>query len=705
MQRWRQRAVAGLVALAGAAAGAAADPPEGFVRELVLSGLDQPIDLAFLPDGRCLVLEKGGMVWIVDVDRDPATAAPYLELPEIDPLGAWSMALPADPGADPSLSVYYAHDATERFRVARFAHLGDHADPCSAILVWQDANDWYPINIHRGSGIAFGPDGMLYLTVGEEQEGPQAQDLTRSGGKAVRIDRDGLIPPDNPFIDGPGGNDDSIWALGLRNPFRAAWDMPSRRFLIADVGGFFFEELNLGVRGANYGWPMCEGAVCDDAAHPKCVCVEHSDPIFAYPTPGSAAIVGGFVYRGDRFPRDPYFGAYFYGDYMRQHLRYVTFDADEATVTGDAMFDPSVGRIVALDQGTDGGLYFLEHLAGKLWRIAATVDDAPPVVIATSADPAEGGAPLAVSLSADAIDPEGGAIEYRWRLGDGGSASGQEVEHVYAERGRYQAWVEVSDAGRTTLAGPVLVDVGQPPVVSVDSPRAGALFRAGDEIVLGATFSDPDEPLQGADVGWIVRRFHQGKQQVVYGPASGAGGSFMVPISGVEFEASSGYEIIATAFDSDGFTATDSVSVYADTVTLALETQPPGLMLVLDGVPVEAPLAVSALVDMERVVGAASQCVDGVLYGFAGWSDGGGPFHSIVVPGRDLTLIATFTPGGPASGDVNQDGQTNSTDMVGVILGWGACPPGVSCPADQDCSGVVDVLDLLLVILNWTIQP
>src|SRR5690606_16239795 len=154
---------------------------------------------------------------------------------------------------------------------------------------------------HYGGGLAFGPDGKLYLTTGEEFDGNQAQDLTRAGGKVIRINKDGTIPTDNPFADGPGGNLDEIWALGLRNPYRAHWDLVGQRFYIGDVGGNVQttarEEIHYGVAGANFGWPQCEGE-CEDPAF--------EDAIYSYghtgTTPNGGAITAGFVYRGGSFP-------------------------------------------------------------------------------------------------------------------------------------------------------------------------------------------------------------------------------------------------------------------------------------------------------------------------------------------------------------------------------------------------------------------
>ena len=165
----------------------------------------------------------------------------------------------------------------------------------SEVVLYED-----PVNAnaeHHGGAIMFGNDGKLYFTTGEHFDAGVAQNLASPRGKIHRINLDGTIPTDNPFYDGAGPNWDSIWAYGLRNPFRAFYDAPTGRMYIGDVGGNDYstakEEVNLGARGANYGWPDYEG-YCSAPC---------TTPLFAYPHNGrDSAVVSGFVYHGTAFP-------------------------------------------------------------------------------------------------------------------------------------------------------------------------------------------------------------------------------------------------------------------------------------------------------------------------------------------------------------------------------------------------------------------
>ncbi len=143
---------------------------------------------------------------------------------------------------------------------------------------------------HNGGALRFGPDGKLYVGVGENANAALAQDLSSPLGKMLRFNDDGSIPSDNPFFDTQAGLAQAVWAYGLRNPFTFAFEPGTGRMHINDVGQGQWEEIDLGARGANYGWPLSEG--------PDGVVPGITAPLFAYAheaaaTPGSGP--GGFV--------------------------------------------------------------------------------------------------------------------------------------------------------------------------------------------------------------------------------------------------------------------------------------------------------------------------------------------------------------------------------------------------------------------------
>src|SRR4030095_7719083 len=143
-------------------------------------------------------------------------------------------------------------------RVSRFEANGDVAVPGSETTIL-DLNNLSSATNHNGGAIHFGPDGKLYIAVGENANGANSQTLTNLLGKMLRINADGSIPSDNPFFNIATGNNRAIWALGLRNPFTFDFQPGTGRMFINDVGELTWEEINDGIAGSNYGWPNCEG--------------------------------------------------------------------------------------------------------------------------------------------------------------------------------------------------------------------------------------------------------------------------------------------------------------------------------------------------------------------------------------------------------------------------------------------------------------
>jgi glucose/arabinose dehydrogenase len=227
---------------------------------------------------------------------------------------------------------------------------------------------------HQGGAIHFGPDGRLYIAIGEQTTETPAQDLDSLRGKILRINPDGSIPADNPFFSKTTGKYRAIWTIGNRNPFCFAFQSETGKMFINDVGGAK-EEINEGKPGANYGWPVVEHGQRSDPDDPR----HFTDCIHSYPV---ASITGGAFCPRDP-PGDPRWpgalrGRYFFADYMRGFIQ--TLDPDNlAEKPRD--FATGLGKITDLAFGPDGALYVLDRNAwvidkdfkpntGTLYRIS-----------------------------------------------------------------------------------------------------------------------------------------------------------------------------------------------------------------------------------------------------------------------------------------------------------------------------------------------
>ena len=242
--------------------------PTGFVDEVIIgSGLTFPTAFEFLPDGRMLVTEFRGRVLVLQPGASVVDPTPVLDLPNIfqeDVTAGGERGL-VNVVADPDFAtngyfyLFYTAASPQRDRVSRFTMVGNTANPSTEVVIWQAVANSTSTD-HHGGALSFGPDGRLYISTGDNGDPPSSQPLSSDHGKVLRVNKDGSVPSDNPFVDGKGPNVDAIWARGLRNPYRFSFDPTTSRMFIGDVGQNLTEELNLGVAGANYGWPTCEGA-------------------------------------------------------------------------------------------------------------------------------------------------------------------------------------------------------------------------------------------------------------------------------------------------------------------------------------------------------------------------------------------------------------------------------------------------------------
>jgi glucose/arabinose dehydrogenase/PKD repeat protein len=633
----------------------------GFQNEILATGFDLPTNIEFLPDGRMLVGEIAGIIKMLPPPYTTPDPTPFLDL-DIDiagyaglQQGIFDIALDPDFTSNHFYYVFYTNDSPNRDRLSRFtANVAvDGTVPGSEVILYEDP---LPSDTeHHGGAVNFGNDGKIYFTTGEHFNATNAQDLTGPRGKIHRINPDGTVPTDNPFYDGAGPNWDSIWAYGLRNPFRAFYDAPTGRLLVADVGGndyaTAYEELDLGVRGANYGWPDCESGDCGNPGY--------TSAIYAYPHLGrDACITGGFVYHGSAFPSS-YQGRYFFADYTQNWIKCLSFDA-QGNVDGVFDFEPPdgtsdgpYGDIVYLTEGPDGALYYVDlgysDVGGtfgvsKIRRIRYVQSNLPPTAVA-SANPTSGPAPLTVSFSsAGSSDPEGQPLTYSWTFGDGAASSAANPVHTYAQEGPYVARLEVSDGVNTTLGTPFTISVGNAPTCDILTPLQDSTFIAGDLIQFSGDASDlEDGTLPASAYLWNIDFLHAG--HVHPGPIySGVtSGTFTIPTSGHDFSGDTRYRITLTVTDSDGLQASAQVTIFPQKVDLSFDTLPSGLTLHLDGIARATPFVHDALIGFQHTIEARDSSTATTLYTFQSWSDGGAALHTITVPASDQGYMATYS--------------------------------------------------------------
>ncbi|MFC7396949.1 PQQ-dependent sugar dehydrogenase [Chelatococcus sp. GCM10030263] len=340
------------------------------VVETVANGLNRPWSLAFLPDGRMLVTERGGSLRVVS--SEGAKSQPVAGVPEVKARGQGGL---LDVALDPNFSsnrLIYLSYAEPRAggragtAVAR-GRLDEDALRLSDVAVIFRQEPGYSGNNHYGSRLAFAPDGTLFVTLGERFDlRDRAQDLSTDLGKVVRINRDGSIPRDNPFV-GREGARPEVWSYGHRNPQAAAINPRTRVPWVIEHGPRGGDEVNIIRKGANYGWPVIGYGVHYSGAKIGVGTTRPGmeQPVFYWDP--SIAPSGMAFLTSNRYPG--WQGNLFTGALAGQMLVRLELSGDRV-LREERLLTDLGARIRDVRQGPDGLLYLLtDESNGRLLRL------------------------------------------------------------------------------------------------------------------------------------------------------------------------------------------------------------------------------------------------------------------------------------------------------------------------------------------------
>ncbi len=384
--------------------------PPGFDTSAFAGGFTYPTSARFLPDGRMLVADKQGELWLI-VDG-VTRATPVIDLrDQVDDYwdrGMVGLAVDPNFASNGYIYLYYALEngtgdgGPTTGRLSRFTMVGETANPDTEFIVLghQDQNtvrcselpvdsDCIPEDFygHEGGGLEFASDGTLWFSVGDSgswdlvnDQSLRAQDLTTFAGKLLHITALGKGVSTNPFWT---GNEDDIrsriYAYGFRNPFRITVHPATGIPYVGDVGWSGWEEINKVVAGGDYGWPCYEGtgqqagyaqsATCQTLYSQGTNAVKA--PLYAYPHQGGASVTGGIFLAGSAFPA-AYQNSYLFGDYAANYIHYLDLDAngDIPAGGGEQGFATGADGPVDFTIGPDGAVYYVAILAGEVRRIS-----------------------------------------------------------------------------------------------------------------------------------------------------------------------------------------------------------------------------------------------------------------------------------------------------------------------------------------------
>jgi glucose/arabinose dehydrogenase len=611
--------------------------PSGFSQVMVANGISNPTAMAFAPDGRIFVAQQSGQLRVIK--NGTLLSQPFISLSVNSSGERGLLGIAFDPNFNSNnyIYLYYTLSSAANNRISRFTANGDVAVSGSEQVIL-NLSPLSSATNHNGGHMQFGPDGKLYVGIGDNGEAVYAQTFDSYHGKILRINPDGSVPPGNPFTSG-SAQQQRVWSYGVRNPFTIAFQPGTGKLFVNDVGGNTWEEINDATAGGkNFGWPYSEGGGSS-----------YSNPLYAYGHGSSGgtgcAITGGTFFNpsSTNYP-STYTGRYFYIDFCSNWIDMLTLSGGSATRSNFA--SNIAGSPVSLITGTDGNLYFLSRDNSAVYKITYAGSSAPVITNQPQSVTVAQGNTATFYVSVTGSTP----LSYQWRKNganiSGASSSSYSISSVTtASAGTYS--VVVSNASGSVTSNNATLTVTSPnqaPSASITTPAAGTTYAGGNTISFSGTATDPENGnLATSAYNWYVLFYHGTHNHP--GPSvtkNGTGGSFNIPTTG-ETATDVFYRLYLVVTDPQGATDTVYRDIMPRTSTITLNTNPQGLDITLDGQPFKAPLTVTSVEGVIRSIGTTSpQSLNGSTYNYSNWAHGGSQTQTISTPVNNTSYTANF---------------------------------------------------------------
>ncbi|HVF73489.1 MAG TPA: PQQ-dependent sugar dehydrogenase [Acidimicrobiales bacterium] len=506
--------------------------PPGFTTAPIATGQGEfnLTDFTFLPGGGMLTAGKNGRVTYV-APNGAINVVGQVAVDNVGDLGLLGIGIGVD---FPHTGYLYATYEYQRMgktfsRLSQFT-VDNPATPTALASesVILDGIEHFEV-VHGMGRVIVDSDGTIWFAMGDASpfsynspESLRTQDLNEPYGKLFHINANGSGVPDNPFYDAtnPLSWRSRIWASGLRNPFRFSLAADGTPY-IGDVGANKIEEVNIGRKGANYGWPCYEGRAQKSGFTTAPVCqglYARNDATFSlyeYSHTIGRSITGGIHAYGDAYP-EPYRNAWFFGDYTASKIwtlettgSHELAQAPEMAVDASSAFGSEIGGPVSFRLSPTGEVHYADIYTGNVVALRYATGNRAPVAKA-SAQTTYGNTTVSFS-GGESYDPDGDVLTYDWDFGDGSAHSSQaNPVHTYPTAQTYTATLVVTDPHGARTTATVLAPIdNHPPSLTVVGPPEGHRFAVDEPLAFAATASDAeDSDINATDVAWRVDLIH-----------------------------------------------------------------------------------------------------------------------------------------------------------------------------------------------------
>ncbi|MBK9401433.1 MAG: PQQ-dependent sugar dehydrogenase [Bacteroidetes bacterium] len=661
--------------------------PSGFTEVQVATGLSNPTVMTAAPDGRIFIAEQSGTLRIFKNGSLLSQSFVTLSVNSSGERGLLGIAFDPAFATNQYIYLYYTVSSGANNRISRFTANGDVAVAGSEVVLL-NLDPLTSATNHNGGTMQFGPDGKLYVGIGENANSANAQNLDTYHGKILRLNTDGTPASGNPYSTGSVQRR-SVWSYGVRNPYTLTFQPGTGKLFVNDVGQNTWEEINNATSGGlNFGWPAAEGTSSNSA---------YANPVYSY-AHGSGggqgcAITGGAFFNpsATNYPAT-YTGNYFYIDYCSNWIDRLSISGNTATRSN---FASNIGgNPVGLITGTDGNLYFLSRSSSSLKKIVYASGTSPVITAQPQSTTVAQGNSASFSVSVSGSSP----FTFQW--GKNGSSINGATGSTYtiaaastADGGTYTV-VITNSAGTTTSNGASLTvsAVNQFPTATIQTPTPGTTYTAGTSFSFSGSGNDPEDGVLGASAfEWYVIFHHDIHTHP--GPTATDGvtsGSFAIPDIG-ETAANVYYRLYLVVTDLQGAKDTTYTDILPNTSTMTFNTTPQGLEITLDGQPFVTPFTVTGVEGVLRTIGTSSpQVLNSVNYVFSNWSQGGAQTQAITTPVNNTTYTALFTTN--LRTPENPSGTVNGLNFAYYHGTWSTLPAFAALTPVS--TGIVTNLDL-----------